>query len=123
MKKKWLLKRIFWSYLIFIILLVVLPLNSASALNDITVISFRGDYFFHAVLFLPWAFFGILFSLHRIYWFIAGLLFASASEMVQYALFYRAFNINDMIANMIGIMTGFLLLWIWLTLKKDFPVD
>ncbi|HRW97764.1 MAG TPA: VanZ family protein, partial [Bacteroidales bacterium] len=65
----------------------------------------------------------ILFSLQRIYWFIAGLLFASASEMVQYALFYRAFNINDMIANMIGIMTGFLLLWIWLTLKKDFPVD
>ncbi len=99
-------KFLFWGYFGFIILLVVLPLNSAGELNDVNIVSFRGDYFFHAVVFLPWAFFKVPFRFHAFTWFCLGLLFAAATEGIQFFLSYRAFNINDVIANMAGILIG-----------------
>ncbi len=43
-------------------------------------------------------------------WLLLGLLFASASEGLQYFLPYRAFNINDLLANLLGVMAGFAVL-------------
>jgi glycopeptide antibiotics resistance protein len=89
--------------------LVTLPLNSAGELNDITILHFRGDYFFHALLFLPWSLFQIIPKKHLVLWIIIGLLFSVSSELIQYFLSYRAFNINDMFANSLGIGLGSIL--------------
>jgi VanZ family protein len=37
-------------------------------------------------------------------WLIIGVLFAFAMEAVQYFLPYRAFNINDLLANGLGVV-------------------
>jgi len=119
--------------------LVTLPINGdiASELVDITILHFRGDYFFHALLFLPWAFFQFSETMilgnhselksysrtdpersrgiYLVLWIIIGLSFAVSSELIQFFLTYRAFNINDMFANTISVIFG---LMIWLVFKK-----
>jgi glycopeptide antibiotics resistance protein len=77
-------------------------------LNDITILHFRGDYFFHTFMFMPWAFFITNFKTSIWLWLILGLIFASGSELIQYYLRYRAFNINDLLANSIGIVLGYI---------------
>lgn len=100
-------------YLTLVVLLVVLPLNSEGSLNDITVLYIRSDYLLHIVLFLPWVFFYRAFRIHMAWWALYGILFASATEAVQYLLPYRAFNINDMVANNAGILLGMILIMIF----------
>ena len=89
--------------------MVTLPINSSGDLNDITILHFRGDYFFHALLFLPWSLFQIIPKYQLSVWIIMGLIFAVGSELIQLILTYRAFNINDLFANSIGIVSGFIL--------------
>ena len=123
-------KLAFSFYCLIIILLVTLPLDGARELNDITIFHFRGDYFFHALLFIPWAIFQFSETMilgndselksysrtdpkrsrgiYLLLWIIIGLLFAVSSELIQFFLPYRAFNINDLFANTIGISLGFI---------------
>ena len=101
-------KLVFSFYCLVIILLVTLPLNSSGDLNDITILHFRGDYFFHALLFLPWSLFQIIPKYQLSVWIIMGLIFAVGSELIQLILTYRAFNLNDLFANSFGIFTGFI---------------
>ena len=120
----------FWLYISLTALLILLPLGNG-ALNNITILQLRGDYFFHILMFLPWAFFRKAeapkstpqtrtpaahslippFS-HSIIWLLFGLLFAAGSEALQYLLPYRAYNVNDLIANMLGVLLGFTLLFL-----------
>jgi glycopeptide antibiotics resistance protein len=100
---KWLLT----IYLLVILLLVTLPLNTANELNDITILQLRGDYFFHILLFLPWFFFSGIYNIKKIYWVLIGLLFAAGSEGLQYLLPWRAYNVNDLLANMLGVCFSF----------------
>lgn len=102
-------KWLFGLYVTLIILLVALPLNSSGSLNNITIITFRGDYFFHALAFMPWAFFKHAFNQKFHIWLFIGLLFASSTEAIQYLLPYRAFNVNDLVANGMGVILGSLL--------------
>lgn len=99
-------RRNFWIYVTIVLLLILLPLNKSGSLNHITVIRIRGDYFFHALTFLPWAFFGL--ALHRNWgwWLLTGLLFSTGTECLQYLLPYRRFNINDLLSNSTGIILG-----------------
>lgn len=109
---------LFWFYLFSIFLLSILPINVNQELNHITLLQVRGDYFIHAVSFLPWFFFYRVFRVRQILWLGIGLLFASLAEGVQYLLPYRAFNINDLLANLLGIGAGWLLVLVgkpWLT--------
>ncbi len=82
-------------------------------LNNITILTFRGDYFFHSILFsffIPIIWFGSLNgvkTLSLILYVFIGLIFATLSEVLQLFVPYRAFNINDMIANCLGIILGF----------------
>lgn len=103
--KKWLLS----SYLIIILLLVILPLNTSSELNNITILQLRGDYFFHILMFLPWAFFRQATAFKILPWLMLGLLFAAGTEGLQYLLPWRAFNVNDLLANGLGVLLGFLI--------------
>lgn len=103
---------LFFIYLLVVLLLGLLPLNAASALNDIYVINLRGDYFLHIFLFVPW----MLLSpqkYHKIrIWLLGGLLFACSLEGIQYLLPYRTFNINDLIYNCVGVVIGWSMLLI-----------
>ena len=99
-------RKLFWFYFLTIVLLVTLPINSAGELNKITILRLRGDYFLHALLFVPWAFFYPAMRSNKLLWLLYGLLFAAGSEGVQYLLPYRAFNINDLVANVIGVAVG-----------------
>ena len=91
-----------------IILLTLLPVNGPhAALNDTYVIELRLDYLLHALLCIPFIFlFNKAFQRSFAIAVITGLLFASLSEGAQYFLPYRAFNINDLLANNIGIFAG-----------------
>jgi glycopeptide antibiotics resistance protein len=100
------IRPLFAVYVIAILLLSILPLNSGGSLNSINIVTFRGDYFFHALIFIPWMIFHPVSTLKIHFWLLIGLLFATSTEAIQYALPYRAFNINDMIANAIGILLG-----------------
>jgi len=102
-------KNILISYLIVLILLVAAPLNGLStSLNNTTVIHLRLDYLMHALLFLPLAFLWRLsFPGHRLWLIlIIGLFIAASMEGLQYLLPYRAWNINDLVSNGVGVVLG-----------------
>ena len=118
-KLKWLtirrVKSIFTAYTVMLLLLAILPINRAgSTINHTHIVSIRLDYLLHFSIFLPWMFLlwkmvGISFrsNFHQtLYYIFLGLLFASAIEAVQYPMPYRAFNINDLLANNMGVMLG-----------------
>ena len=109
---------IFWLYLLSILLLVTLPLNSAGALNNITILQLRGDYFFHILMFLPWMFFAKAVGIKPWIWLFMGVLFASATEGLQYLLPYRAYNINDLASNALGVLMSVGLVGLYTALAK-----
>lgn len=102
------------SYTLLIVLLAVLPINNGDKLNDIFILQVRGDYLVHCALFIP------LMALIRLYtghtfrtaglktaaWIFAALILAVLTEYIQFFLTYRAFNINDMAANVMGVVLG-----------------
>ena len=97
----------FAGYLAVLILLMVLPINGKnSKINHTYILSFRLDYIFHVLLFLPWMFFKGLFpsSAGLLTWLIIGIFIAGAVETLQALLPYRSFNINDLAGNIIGVV-------------------
>lgn len=105
----------FSIYTIGIILLCTLPINSSkSGLNDIYIVSVRLDYITHLFLFIPWMFLwrkltNLNFKKEMFkstLLIISSLLFAFGSELIQYYLPFRAYNINDLIANGVGVGIG-----------------
>lgn len=108
-------KKTLISYSILIILLAVLPINKGeSFLNDNYILNFRLDYLAHFAIFIPWIVISRIFccrigrrSARKILpWIGIGLALAILTEGVQYLLPYRAFNINDLAANILGVALG-----------------
>ena len=109
-------KGLFLFYLIALSLISVLPINgSSSSLNHIYLIHIRLDYLGHAALFLPWVplMTWIINSVAKRSCFLflaitvlSGLIFGALTEGIQYFLSYRSFNINDLIANLLGVILG-----------------
>lgn len=107
------MKAIFIIYVAGILMLVLLPINSKeSTINHTYIFKLRLDYLFHALLFVPWMFLKPKgsFKISSFIWLIAGFIFALASESFQYFIPYRAFNINDLFANLMGVSIGLFLL-------------
>ena len=112
-KSIWIWKVILYTYLIGILLLIMLPLSdvSSSLLTDNYVVTIRLDYLLHVILFLPFILLvRLTYLMPVLYVLMVGLVFAGICEGIQYFLPYRSFNINDLLANFIGIVTGILLL-------------
>lgn len=117
---------LFLFYTAAVFVLAVLPLNGKdAAINHMYVINVRLDYVIHALIFLPWMplyALAVKKKLNGRRWKIllsglaAGLLFAAAAEGVQFFIPYRAFNVNDLIGNGIGVTAGGIGCWIagWL---------
>ena len=100
--------------IIFISALVTLNNGTNKALNNIFILELRADYFVHACLF-----FVLMFLISKTYkvnlvrhtklaliWILIALLIAFATEGVQLIITYRVFNINDLIANGLGVVLG-----------------
>jgi len=112
----------------------VIPLNTSTALNDNYTMSIRWDYLLHALVYLPLP---LLLALgirkgsgsalvkpgphesepsktgSNRFWIriiIYSLLITVLLECLQLVIPYRAFNINDLLANGVGTVLGFLLL-------------
>lgn len=111
-------KLIAW-YLVIILLLTLLPLNgNDSKLNHIYIVEIRLDYLAHLALYLPIGFLVRAYLQHRsiaslklfVLSTIASLVFASGMEYVQFFTTWWSFNINDLIANNMGVLLGYLLL-------------
>jgi VanZ family protein len=67
----------------------------------------------HALQFLPFAILArISYNSSYPVMVTAGLLLAALTESVQYFLSWRAYNINDLLANMLGVFAGVLLVFI-----------
>lgn len=115
--------KLFYYYLIVLILLSVLPINSTgSSINHVFVVSIRLDYLLHCLVYIPLVFFAwidkemniLRLPFKTVGWGIIIFAFAIVTEWIQFFLPYRAFNINDLIANTLGVLIGFLIITIGL---------
>jgi glycopeptide antibiotics resistance protein len=112
-------KYLFYTYLFVLVLLAILPINSTnSSLNNNYIFSIRLDYFAHSMVVIPY--FLLLFIClgewkREISVLSVAFLFVSFLEVIQYFLPYRAYNINDMLANWLGILLSYML---FLLVKK-----
>ncbi len=107
------IKLFLFFYLLVILVMTVVPYGEMNrSLNSILVLSLRADYLIHSLIFLPLVPLWILtFPKHRFFWvFMLGLGFAALAEYTHHFLPYRAFNINDLIFNMIGVFVGALMI-------------
>lgn len=121
-------KGLFLFYLIALSLISVLPINgSSSPLNHIYLIHIRLDYLGHAALFVPWVplvvWLGIFGQKRTFFWILAitilsGVLLGTLTEGIQYFLSYRSFNINDLIANILGVLLGIPMVYFLSCFKK-----
>ena len=108
-------RKVLWIYIAIIFILAVLNINGAGiVLNNTHILSIRLDYLVHFAIFIPlmWLVcnaYGVSFKLNvgkAVLWVVFGLVLAWLSEGVQYFIPYRAFNINDLVANTIGVLLG-----------------
>jgi VanZ family protein len=109
-------KTIFWIFTAIIIVQAIAPINGVnSKLNNTYVFYFRLDYLVHVAMFtclsilFRLAYFpekNLVFSKVVFYF---SVMFAAAicSEAIQWLVPYRVFNINDLIANIFGIVLSF----------------
>ena len=101
-------KKLFYTYLLVLVLLAVLPINGTdSSLNNNYIFKIRLDHFAHFTVLLPYFFLlnkRVAFDVITLVLLIWALLFASFTELIQYVIPYRAFNINDLISNWTGIL-------------------
>ena len=123
------LKFLIILYIVIIIALSVTLISRKIALHKTWVLRVRLDHILHILLFIPWVillvphwrqkkgvkyFFSIL---------AAGMLLAVVSEVVQYFLHYRSFNLKDMLSNCLGVVIGGMVAWrIWLGQVINMPL-
>jgi VanZ family protein len=109
---------VFNVYVFVVFLLNVFPIYGFhTSVGHNYIIHIRLDYWIHAVMFLPWmalTLFGFpgcsLDSgkplLRKTMLLLSGILFAIFCESIQYFIAWRTFNINDLAANLLGVMVG-----------------
>lgn len=105
-------------YFVALLLLMWLPLNGVAALNNY-VFGLRADHLLHASVYLPCIYFlgKLVMKPLMVLWILSvgiGLL----TEGVQYLLPYRGFDVNDLLANAIGVSLGLFLLLFFLRKKS-----
>jgi len=110
---------IFYSYLVLVFLLHILPVNGQnSILNNNYIFKIRLDYIGHFILF------GLLSWLGLIYWKLRNqniyititiiVFLALGYEIIQYFIPWRTFNINDLVANGVGMGLGMIVFFLFI---------
>lgn len=102
-------------YFIGLAFLMWAPLNGVGIPLNNYVLGLRMDHLFHASVFIPCAvFFYDLYKKKGIKVWLSAVAVGVLTESVQYLLPYRGFDINDMVANFLGVTLG----WAAILLKK-----
>ena len=105
-------------YFAVLLLLMWLPLNGVVALDNF-VFGLRADHLLHATVYLPCFFFLQKMSAWPKSWsYIGSLCIGVITESVQYMLPYRGFDVNDLLANVIGVTVGALFCYFLFGRKK-----
>ena len=124
------IKYLTYAYLLILLLGSVLPINSGSSvLNDSYTLHIRWDYLLHALIYIPLpVLLGLLVrrfgkSWPRILIILNSVLLSAFLELVQMVLPYRAFNINDLVANGAGVALGSFVVLILLHKSRRRLVD
>ena len=126
MRKLLNIKQITYIYLLILLLGTVLPLNSVSSpLNDNYTLHIRWDYLLHALVYIPLPVLLGLYLKRRsteqsepqigkyrlwIQVVFFSLFITALFEILQLLIPYRAFNINDLMANGVGAIIGLMLI-------------
>ncbi len=100
-------------YLFLLLLAAVIPLGMGNTLLDNYTFHVRADYLLHAIFYIPLPFVLILSRWgRREGWMpviLLSLVVVVLFETVQMLIPYRAFNINDLFANGVGVVIGLVL--------------
>ena len=107
------ISKTFFFYLVVLFLLSILPINGKeSALNNNYILTIRLDYLGHFGIMCILSFLGIILAKikQQNIWLISLFIFffAASSEFLQMIIPWRAYNINDLMANFVGVIIGIL---------------
>ncbi|TZF84447.1 VanZ family protein [Pedobacter sp. BS3] len=97
------------AYLVLVILALSVPVTPLKqAMNNVFIFHIRLDHIFHGSLFVPWMFLQPAKNnrLKAGYWLAIGLVITVLAEYIQLGIPYRTFNVNDIRANVAGMLTG-----------------
>jgi len=100
-----------WAVLYFVLLAILMwaPLNGLAPVLDNYIFGLRADHFFHALVYLACPLFLADWLDKRSGWIlVVALLVGLFTEAVQALLPYRGYDVNDMIANCVGNLLGWL---------------
>ena len=115
------IRLLFYVYFSGLLVATLFPFGEATqVLDTVYILSLRLDHLLHILVFFP------LIPIWLTLWpasnkwlvFALGLFIAAAAEGMHYVLPYRAFNANDMLANIAGVIAGMLLHPVLRTLLK-----
>ncbi len=107
------IRLLFYVYLAGLIIATLFPFGDATqVLDTVYILSLRLDHLLHILVFFP------LVPVWLALWpasnkwlvFALGLFIAVVAEGMHYVLPYRAFNPNDLLANLAGVVAGMLML-------------
>ena len=104
------LSKLYFVYLIVLILLFVLPTKGTVRLNP-TIFGIRTDLFIHSMLFIPYYTLYVLYRKEKMQFkqaIISGIVFAAFCESLHLWIPYRSFSSLDFVANVCGLTIGIL---------------
>ena len=121
------ISKTFFFYLVVLFLLSILPINGKeSALNNNYILTIRLDYLGHFGIMCILSFLGIILAKikQQNIWLISLFIFffAASSEFLQMIIPWRAYNINDLVANFVGVILGILGVFILLLVNKKYKL-
>ena len=95
-------------YFVALALLMWLPLNGVAPLDNY-LFGLRADHLLHASVYLPCVYFlGRLVRSPLVVLWLLSICIGLLTESVQWLLPFRGFDVNDLLANAIGVTLGFL---------------
>lgn len=109
-----------WVYFALLLILMWAPMGFMGVPLDNFVFGIRLDHLIHASVYIPCCFFLMDFTFGTarrrpgIWAWLVGIVIGVVTELVQYLLPYRGFDINDLVANFFGVTLG----WIIIRLLK-----
>ena len=108
-------------YFVALAFLMWAPLNGVGIPLDNYILGLRADHLLHASVYLPIALFLMDLAPRRRWWllWLAACAIGLATEWGQYVLPFRKFDINDMVANLIGVSMSWLAIIICRMSKKS----
>lgn len=106
-----------WLYIALLLVLMWVPMGVLGIPLNNFVFGIRFDHLLHASVYIPFVFFmmdlGKGMSSRLVFHWLLGLLFAAVTESVQLLLPYRGFDINDLVANFLGVTLGWAIVSYW----------